>query len=154
MWFTRALEVSPLDPNAKIELSGVQKRRGSTPSGNGPVAVAPNGEKIDSSNPLAGVLKPSPEAPSAGGTTVLASPSPSGILPGTQSANDFTAANRKAEAEAQALLQKGDVAFNAQRPSEAVSLWRQAVAAGPGSAAAMTAQDRINRFGSEDTDTP
>lgn len=157
MWFTKALDVSPLDPNAKIELSGVQKRRGSMPSSNTPVAVAPNGEKIDSSNPLAGVLKPSPEAPApggGGGSTSLATPRPSSVLPGSQSTNDFAAANRKAEAEAQSLLEKGDIAFNAQQQSEAVSLWRQAVAAGPGSQAAMKAQDRINRFGSEDTESP
>ncbi|MBC8137387.1 MAG: serine/threonine protein kinase [Fibrella sp.] len=156
MWFTRALEVSPLDPNAKIELNGVQKRRGTVPTGNTPVAVAPNGDKIDSSNPLAGVLKPSPDAPGTGGGgggSSLASPPPTSVLPGSQTSNDFAAANRKAEAEAQAFLDKGDGAFNAQQRSEAVSFWRQAVAAGPGSSAASKAQDRINRFGSEEPDS-
>jgi tetratricopeptide (TPR) repeat protein len=150
MWFTKALEVSPLDPNAKIELAGVQKQRGSLPIGDNPAANAPKGGGIDASNPLAGLLQPSPTAPTqGGGGTTLASPSPAGVLPGTQSGNDFAAANRKAEAEAQALLDKGDAAFNAGQQNEAVSLWRQAVAAGPGSSAATKAQDRINRFGSD-----
>ncbi|MBC7806873.1 MAG: serine/threonine protein kinase, partial [Akkermansiaceae bacterium] len=152
MWFTKALEVSPLDPNAKVELVGVQKRRGTIPTTNAPVAASSPGANIDPSNPLAGVLKPSPPAPGTGpGTPQPVSSVPSGVLPGTQTANDFAAANRKAEAEAQALLEKGDAAFQTQQRSEAISLWRQAVAAGPGSRAATTAQDRINRFGSDDS---
>ncbi len=156
MWFAKALEVSPLDTNAQTELNGVQKRRGTLPTGTAPVATMPNGGKTDSTGPLAGVLNPSPGAPTpaGGGGDTPAPPSPPpGVLPGTQTASDFEAANRKAEAEAQALLDKGDAAFNVQQRSEAVSLWRQAVAAGPGSRAAITAQDRINRFGTEDPGT-
>lgn len=154
MWFTKALEVSPLDPNAKIELAGVQKRRGSLPIGGTPGTAAPKAPGVDASNPLAGLLQPSPTAPTSGGGggTTLASPSPAGVLPGSQSGNDFAAANRKAEAEAQVLLDKGDAAFSAGQRNEAISFWRQAVATGPGSSAATKAQDRINRFGTDGGD--
>ncbi len=150
MWFLKALEVSPLDASAKTELLGVQKRRGTAGAGSAPVAVTPTGEKIDASNPLAKVLIPSPGPSVVGAGNPAPSPVALDTQPGAQKTGDFTAANRAAAAKAQETLNRADAAFQSGRRADAVGLWHDAITAGPGSPAALTAQERLNNFGPPD----
>lgn len=139
-WYAKAVEIAPNDSDAQTELAAVQKMRGTTGSTTpAPVASVP----VDLSNPLAGVLQPSPDAASP-----TPAPLPSGGVPGTQTASGFAAANAKAAGAAQEFLAKGDAAFQSGQRSEAQSFWREAVSAGPGSPAALTAQERLSRYGS------
>ena len=145
MWFTKATEVSPADAIARAERDAVRSRRGATAP---VVAASPAPAKVDPNNPLAGLLTPSP----APGSNAVPAPSPSafapGVVPGTQTTGDFAAANAKRAADAQGLLDRGDVAMQAGRFGEAAQLWREAVSTGPGSAPAQTAQSRIERYAS------
>jgi len=142
-WYAKAVEIAPNDSDAQTELAAIQKMRGTTGqvTGDTPKQTATS---VDSSNPLAGVLQPSP-APSAQVPTP--SPFAPDVSPGTQTASGFAAANAKAAQAAQEYLSKGDAAFQAGQRSEAEAFWREAVSAGPGSRPAITAQERINRYG-------
>ncbi|MBC8140539.1 MAG: MprA protease, GlyGly-CTERM protein-sorting domain-containing form [Armatimonadetes bacterium] len=138
--YAKAVEIAPNDSDAQTELATVRKMRGTTAPA--PQTTTPT----DPNNPLAVVLAPSPGAP-APGASPMPSPFAPEVAPGAQSASGFAAANAKAAQAAQELLAKGDAAFQAGQRSEAEAFWREAVGAGPGSSAALTADERIKRYG-------
>ncbi len=143
-----SLAIPPGDAQAREELAAVQKVRGTF----GSAPPIPS----DGQGPLGGVLNPSP-APSpaapAGGAngvspgnplaSVLGFPSPA---PSPLTTNDFTNANNAAAREADALYRQGEAASVRGDQTTALRLWTAAVAAGPGSPAALRAQARITQY--------
>lgn len=101
----------------------------------GPNPGSANGPTLDGATPL----------PGAAGTPPAGAPTTAAF----QNANAANAAN------ADRLLREGDDAWNRRGdPDEAVNRWNQAVQAGPGSNAAVTAQDRLNRYNNNQPPVP
>lgn len=128
-WYAKALEVSPIDAQAKTEyeaaLRALNARSAASLSGTSP--PLPPAGRAGGGNTLEGGRAP-----------VAPPPPPSNIR-----TRDFNNDNAQAAQQAQQLLAQGDTAFQSGNRERARELWNQAVMAGPGSPAARIAQDRI-----------
>jgi serine/threonine-protein kinase len=123
-WFNEALKVSPDDPQAKQELDAVQKRLA------GQSAATPAPAIADNAVPSATPSAPPRDVP----------------MPGSISTNEFVDANNRAGMQAAQLLQQGTEAYQKGDTSAARRLWLEAVSVGPGSQAALQAQEFVIRL--------
>jgi serine/threonine-protein kinase len=158
-WYRRALALNPNDPDAKKELDQILKARGVTAPAGGSGAVAGSGGSAasgnDPNNPLSGVLsRPGPGSSPAAGA---APPGDLGQLPAgtapqlpSATAADFQRQNAAGAAQAAQLLAQGNQAAQNGDYKTALDFWRRAVAAGPGSPAALEAQAYVTRYSDKD----
>jgi tetratricopeptide (TPR) repeat protein len=75
-------------------------------------------------------------------------PTPSAVLPSALpsiSSSSYAASNAQAASEADAFFQQGEAAYRQGNGTAALRYWSAAVAAGPGTPAALQAQERISR---------
>jgi serine/threonine-protein kinase len=144
-WYEEALKVDPTDSQVQTELEAARRR---VPGGTG--AVATSGERVDPGNPLASIISPSPQ-PGALATPAAALPT---VLPSalpTISSGSYEASNAQAASEAASFFQQGEAAYRQGNSTAALRYWSAAVAAGPGTPAALQAQERISRTSSTTT---
>jgi serine/threonine-protein kinase len=131
-WFRAAVALAPDDEQANRELRDVLQIQGQPPdTPQRPVLVPP-----------ASTVPPA-DAPTT----------PPGRWPSSSTpprAADFLAANAQAAAQAERLLEQGDDAWRGGDRNRAVQLWTQATMTGPGSPAALRAQQRVNASNTDD----
>jgi tetratricopeptide (TPR) repeat protein len=134
-WYREAIKLNPSDSQVLAELAAAERRvpGGATAQANGSGPVDPN-------NPLASVIAPSPQPDAV--------PTPSAVLPSALpsiSSSSYAASNAQAASEADAFFQQGEAAYRQGNGTAALRYWSAAVAAGPGTPAALQAQERISR---------
>ncbi|MES2464497.1 MAG: serine/threonine-protein kinase [Armatimonadota bacterium] len=145
-WYQEAIKINPTDSQVQAELAAAQRRlpgeNSSLANGSGPV---------DPQNPLASVIAPNPPpGASASPTPPIPLTLPS-ALP-TISSSNYEASNAQAASNAAALFQQGEAAYRQGNGTAALRYWSAAVAAGPGTPAALQAQERISQ--TSNTTTP
>jgi serine/threonine-protein kinase len=119
-WYEKALAVSPDDTQAREERDAARRVAGSGAA-----------ESTPSPSPL--------------GTSQNPPPANAGP-PSRVTTRDFLTANASAAQEAQTLFQRGEEAWQQGNRQEALRMWTAAVAAGPGSRAAVDAQQRLSQY--------
>ncbi len=142
-WYREALKLTPNDSQVLAELEGAERRipGGGGAQANGKDAAAK--DAVDPNNPLASVIAPSSQ-PGAVQTPGAVLPS---ALP-TISSSSYAASNAQAASEADAFFQQGEAAYRQGNGTAALRYWSAAVAAGPGTPAALRAQERISQTNS------
>ncbi|HVK04856.1 MAG TPA: hypothetical protein VM490_15365, partial [Armatimonadaceae bacterium] len=156
-WFQKAVDLAPTDAQALEELAAVRKLRGlAGPAGpsdqarlNG--AVNTRGTDLQHAippvqSPLAGLIERPGNAAGPGGLAAPTTPE----MPGQRTTSDFTGDNARKAQEASRLYAAGEEALKRGDRDGALRLYHAAVAAGPGSPAAIQAQSRISRYSYSD----
>jgi serine/threonine-protein kinase len=158
-WYQQALSLDPNDEQTRTELAAAEQRAGlpptetvaspaatigSTPGSPGTPVQPASSPPPAGDNPLAPLLS----SPMDGAATSIAAPlaPEASATPPVQTSNDFVSANQRAADAAQALYNQGEQAYERGDRATALSLWRQAVAAGPGSPGAIQAGQQITQI--------
>ncbi len=159
-WFQKAVDLAPADVQALEELSAIRKLRGLA----GPVGPSDNARQNAPVNtpgsnlrdtirpedtPLGPLLSSGNRPSNAGADAGLPGAAPPPTAP-AQTTEGFTAGNAQAAQQAAQWFQKGEQAFQSGDRATALRCWHAAVAAGPGSPAALQAQERITRYSYSD----
>jgi tetratricopeptide (TPR) repeat protein len=143
-WYREAIKLNPTDSQVLAELEAAERRLPGGAAGTaGAVAGAKGSDAVDPNNPLASIIAPSSQ-PGGAPTPAAALPS---ALP-TISSGSYAASNAQAASEAAAFFQQGEAAYQQGNNTAALRFWSAAVAAGPGTPAALQAQERISQTNS------